>query len=146
MPALTAFTSARLSLLVRPFTDGTVIGGSFAAESFPTPGVVLDAVLDGTGCGFVTWIAGSVDVPTVWLSVGIVSEPGVGRASLPEAQANTPRSANAENLRTDAILIETYCISSTEELLIFEWEVSSYVIHNSGPKCFLPVPSSVLQP
>jgi hypothetical protein len=120
MPALTAFTSARLSLLVRPFTDGTVIGGSFAAESFPTPGVVLDAVLAEVlreaGCGFVTWIAGREDVATAWLSVGIVSEPGVGRASLLEAQASAPRSANAENLWMDDILIETYCISSTEEL------------------------------
>jgi hypothetical protein len=116
MPALTAFTSARLSLLVRPFTDGTVTGGSFAAESFPTPGVVLDEVLSEAGWGFVTWIAGREDVATVWLSVGIASEPGVGRASLLEAHASAPRSANAENLWMDDILIETYCISSTEEL------------------------------
>jgi len=127
MPALTAFTSARLSFLVRPFTDGTVTGGSFAAESFPTPGFVLDAVLAAllgeAGCGLATWIAGSVDMPTVWLSVGIASEPGVGRASLLEAHANAPRSANPENFWTDDILRETYCISSTEELLIFGWGV-----------------------
>ena len=104
--------------MVRPFTDGTVIGGSFAVESFPTPGGVLDAVFGEAGCGFVTWIAGSVDMATVWLSVGIVSEPGVGRASLLEAQASAPRSANDENLWTDDIPRETYCISSTEELLI----------------------------
>jgi hypothetical protein len=55
-------------------------------------------------------------VATVWLSVGIASEPGVGRASLLEAHASAPRSANAENLWMDDILIETYCISSTEEL------------------------------
>jgi hypothetical protein len=129
MPALTAFTSARLSLLVRPFTDGTVTGGSFTAESFPTPGFVLDAVLAAllgeTGWGLVTWIAGSVDVATVWLSVGIVSDPGVGRASLLEAHANPPRSANAENIGMDDILRETYCISSTEELLSFEREMSA---------------------
>jgi hypothetical protein len=59
-------------------------------------------------------------MPTAWLSVGIVSEPVVGRASLLEAQASVPRSANAENLWTDDILRETYCISSTEELLILE--------------------------
>jgi hypothetical protein len=71
-----------------------------------------------------TWIAGGVDTPTVWLSVVIASEPGVGRASLLEAQASAPKSANAGNLWTDDILIETYCISSTEELLIFEWALS----------------------
>src|SRR5450756_2903093 len=48
-PALTAFTSARLSFLVRPFTEGTVIGGSLAAESVPTLDAVLEAVLGAVG-------------------------------------------------------------------------------------------------
>jgi hypothetical protein len=43
-PAVTALTSARLSFLVRPFTDGTVTGGSMA-ESAPTFDAVLDAVV-----------------------------------------------------------------------------------------------------
>jgi hypothetical protein len=81
------------------------------------------AVVGEAGCGLVTWIAGSVDVPTVWLSVGTASEAGVGRASLLEAHATALRRANAENIWTDGILRETYCISSTEELLIFEWGV-----------------------
>jgi hypothetical protein len=42
-PAVTAFTSARLSFLVRPFTEGTVIRGSLA-ESLSTPDAVLEAV------------------------------------------------------------------------------------------------------
>jgi hypothetical protein len=46
-PALTAFTSARLSFLVRPFTEGTVIGGSLAAESLAVLDAVLEAVFDG---------------------------------------------------------------------------------------------------
>src|SRR6476660_6111689 len=43
-PALTALTRAMLSFLVRPLMVGTVIGGSFAAESLPVPVAVLDAV------------------------------------------------------------------------------------------------------
>jgi len=49
IPALIAFTSATLSFAVRPFTEGTVIGGSLAAESFPTANAVIDAVLAGIG-------------------------------------------------------------------------------------------------
>src|ERR1700719_930030 len=48
-PALTAFTSARLSFFVRPFTEGTVIGGSFAAESLPTLDAVLEALAGVNG-------------------------------------------------------------------------------------------------
>jgi hypothetical protein len=121
IPAFTAWTSATLSFLVRPFTEGTVTGGSFAAESFLAPDIVLDvvaAVPAGMGWGLATWIAGSVDVATDWLSVDIPSAPGVGRASLPDAQAKMPSNANAEILWTDDILRETYCISSTEELSI----------------------------
>jgi hypothetical protein len=88
-PALTAFTRARLSFDVRPFTEGTVTGGSFAAESLPTPDGVLDAILisggvaaaaTGTSCG--------VDDATICASVGSDSPPGVGRASLLAAQAS----------------------------------------------------------
>jgi hypothetical protein len=45
IPALIAFTSARLSFLVRPLTEGTVIGGSLDVESTGAPDEVLDAVL-----------------------------------------------------------------------------------------------------
>ena len=44
IPSFTAFTSSRLSLFVRPFTVGTVIGGSLAAESLPVFDGVLDAL------------------------------------------------------------------------------------------------------
>jgi hypothetical protein len=46
-PAFTAITSAMLSFFVRPFTVGTVIGGSFAAaESFALPDGVLDVACE----------------------------------------------------------------------------------------------------
>jgi len=61
-PALIAFTRARLSFLVRPLTDGTVIGGALATESFPTLETVLDAVLDAEGIG-VGVVAGVDEAP-----------------------------------------------------------------------------------
>src|ERR1700730_87896 len=91
-PAVTAFTSARLSFLVRPFTEGTVIGGSLAAESFPTVDAVLEAVdgfngiagvdeaVPATPCG----TAAASDGP----AGGIASIPGVDRVSLPAAAAS----------------------------------------------------------
>jgi hypothetical protein len=98
-PTVMAFTSARLSFLVRPFTEGTVIGGSFAAESFAVPGVVLEAAFDAAGA------VGGVDdaLPvTPWgaavearePSGGIPSTPGAGRASLLAAQASEAASTN----------------------------------------------------
>jgi len=87
-PALTAFTSARLSFLVRPFTEGTVIGGSLAAESLPTLDAVLEAVLGvdrinksvpATRCGTAAASGGPAG--------GISSTPDDGCASLLAAQA-----------------------------------------------------------
>jgi hypothetical protein len=98
-PAVTAFTSARLSFWVRPFTEGTVIGGSFAAESFAMLDCVLEAAFDDAGT------VGAVDdaLPvtpwgaTVELSEpsgGIASTPGEDPASLLAAQASEAASTN----------------------------------------------------
>jgi hypothetical protein len=51
-----AFTRARLSFLVRPLTEGTVIGGALATESFPTLEAVLEAVVDAEGVGVVAGV------------------------------------------------------------------------------------------
>ena len=45
LPARMALTRAMLSFFVLPLTDGTVIGGSFGAESLATAAVVLEAVV-----------------------------------------------------------------------------------------------------
>jgi hypothetical protein len=101
-PAVTAFTSARLSFLVRPFTDGTVIGGSLEAESSTTVDAVLDAALGVEGveeavpetpCGAATASGGPAG--------GIASIPGVGRVSLPAAQASEAMRANKESMGID---------------------------------------------
>src|SRR5450759_4248492 len=98
-PAVTAFTRARLSFLVRPFTEGTVIGGSLAVESLPGLDAVLDAAfgVDGvdeaapaTPCGAATANGGPAG--------GISSTPGVGRASLLAAQASEDASTNDTNM------------------------------------------------
>src|SRR6478752_4974800 len=82
IPALIALTSAMLSFLVRPGTDGTVIGGSLAA-SF-AEATVLEAVAPPTTAGVVEAVAtAGVELATSGpLSVAICSDPGVGRASL----------------------------------------------------------------
>jgi hypothetical protein len=86
MPALTAITRAMLSLVVRPLTVGTVIGGSFAAA----PVVVLDAVREdvaaGTDAGTVE-LAPSAVAMVDELTVATLSPFGEGRASLLAAQA-----------------------------------------------------------
>ena len=105
-PALTAFTSARLSFLVRPFTEGTVIGGSLAAESLPTGESVLDAVVGVNGvddgvdeavpvapCG----TAAASDRP----GGGSSAAPGADRASLLAAQASEAMRANDESMGID---------------------------------------------
>src|SRR6266481_6519356 len=122
-PAVTAFTSARLSFLVRPFTEGTVIAVSLAVESLPTVDAVLDAVVgvngvdDGvdeaapaTPCG----TAAASDRP----AGGSSAAPGTDRASLLAAQASEAMRANDESMGIDEDLSKTYCISSTEGLLI----------------------------
>src|SRR5450756_3146616 len=94
-PAVTAFTRARLSFLVRPFTEGTVIGGSLAVESLPGLDAVLEAVFGADGvdeaapatpCG-ATAASGEP-------AGGISSTPGVDRASLLTAQAREAMRAN----------------------------------------------------
>ena len=119
VPALIAFTSARLSFDVRPFTEGTVIGGSLATESFPVPGAVLDAVLAGIGDAATATgtICGAGDA-VICVPAGTASPPGDGRASLAAAQASALANANKRSMGMDDDLWETYCISSTEELLI----------------------------
>jgi hypothetical protein len=121
-PAVTAFTSARLSFFVRPFTEGTVTGGSFEIESLPILDVVVEALRGVAGVD-------EAD-PTPWGTTdaigppagGISSTPGVGRASLPAAQAREAMRANEVNTGIDDDLLKTYCISSIEELLNF-WGV-----------------------
>src|SRR6476469_1739712 len=91
-PALTALTRAMLSFLVRPLMVGTLIGGSFAAESLPVPLAELDAVPPGTG-GIAGWLAATevmVDEAAVEVPSGSRSPDGVGRESLAAAQARTP--------------------------------------------------------
>jgi hypothetical protein len=71
-------------------TDGTVTGGSFAAESFPTVKAVLEAAPDFTGVEEAANTAFSwvVLVPITEPAGGISSTPGAGRASLLAAQAS----------------------------------------------------------
>jgi hypothetical protein len=111
IPTLTAFTSSRLSLLVRPLTVGTVTGGSLAAESFPMRDAVLDEVFPleivapatGAEAPFdgmlalaadpVRTAACEVEDAAVGESLGIDSPVGDGRASLLAAQASEATSA-----------------------------------------------------
>lgn len=103
---------------MRPFTEGTVIGGSLAAESFPTPDAVLDAVLAGIGDDeTATATVCGVDDPTVCASGEIDSPPGEGRASLLAAQASAVASVSERSTGMDDDLGETYCISSIERVV-----------------------------
>ena len=89
-PAETAFTNARLSFFVRPFTDGTVTGGAFAAEFPPAVDVVLEAVLNVESVDeAVTAAAAASGGP----AGGICSVPGDGRVSLLAAHASEVASA-----------------------------------------------------
>ena len=133
-PALTAFTSARLSFFVRPFTEGTVTGGSFAVESLPALLPVLEAagVVDelgeaAAGTAGTPWV---VATATVDSAGGICSAPGDGRASLLAAQ---PSRAMTRRLSKG---MDEYrrkgCISSTEELAILCLGFGTRVIHKPG--------------
>src|SRR5438045_6611827 len=92
-PAFTALTSARLSFFVRPLIVGTVIGGSFAAESFVAPVAVLDAArpvavpVDATPAEAVDDAVVAGDASATWVPSGGTSPEGDGRASLLAAQA-----------------------------------------------------------
>lgn len=93
-PAETAFTNARLSFFVRPFTDGTVTGGAFAAESLPAVNVVLDAVLNVESVGeAVTAFPWAAAAASGGPAGGMPSIPGLGRVSLLAAQASEVASA-----------------------------------------------------
>jgi len=121
IPALIALTRARLSFRVRPFTEGTVIGGFLAAECFPAPDSVLDAVLGRIGdSAAATGTICGVGEPAIRALVATASPPGEGgRASLVAAQASAVARVNEISMGMDDNLWETYCISSTEELLGF---------------------------
>lgn len=96
-PAVMAFTRARLSFFVRPLTEGTDIGGSFGAESFPIVDAVLEAVLGVVGvatgvddAAVTPWAEAVGSVP----SGGRPSTPGAGCASLLAAQPSDATKAN----------------------------------------------------
>jgi len=131
-PAVTAFTSARLSFLVRPFTEGTVTGGSLA-ESLTILDAVLEAVVvvagvdeaEPTPCGTTAAIGAPAG--------GISSTPGEGRASLLAAQAKEAMRANEASTVIDDDLLKTYCISSVESRWL-RVGIGILVIHFLGPE------------
>jgi len=97
-----------LSFLVRPFTVGTVIGGSFDVESLPLPEVVLDAVRPVGGAPeevvlLATSAADATLAGDAW--GGMTSPPGVGRASLLAAQATEAISAKGKSTLIDEYLL-----------------------------------------
>ena len=100
-PAVTAFTSARLSFLVRPFTEGTVIGGSLAAESVDA---VLEAVVGVNGADGVDEAVPATPCGAVASggpAGGSSAAPGIGRASLLAAQASAAMRANGRSMGID---------------------------------------------
>jgi hypothetical protein len=100
-PAETAFTNARLSFLVRPFTDGTVTGGAFAAESLPAVDVVLEAVLNVESVEeAVTAFPWAAAAASGGPAGGISPIPGDGR-SLLAAQASEVASAKETSMITE---------------------------------------------
>jgi hypothetical protein len=105
-PAPTAFTRARLSFFVRPFTDGTVTGGSFAAESFPTVEAVLEEAPDVKGVDeAATAFSWVVPLP-IAEPTGISSIPGAGRASLLAAHASEVARTKEMSMVTEKYLFD----------------------------------------
>jgi hypothetical protein len=104
---LIAFTRARLSFFVRPFTEGTVIGGAFATESFPRFEAVLEAVLDADGVGVAAgvdeapWLMPWAEAVRTVPAGGSPSTPGAERPSLLAAQASEPIRANERSTGID---------------------------------------------
>jgi len=97
IPALTAFTRARLSFFVRPFTEGTVTGGSFAV-SLPAPATALGVAVPRTGeAADATGTICGVD-EAVCTSLGTDSPPGEGLESLAAAQASAVANVNEKNM------------------------------------------------
>ncbi len=93
-PAETALTNARLSFFVRPFTDGTVTGGAFAAESLPAFDVVLEDVLNVESVEEAVTAFPCADAVSGGPAGGISSITGDGRVSLLAAHASEVASAN----------------------------------------------------
>jgi hypothetical protein len=114
-PDLTAFTRARLSFFVRPLTEGTVIGGAFAAESFPTLEAVLEAVFEAVRLSVgVDDAAGVTPWSEVAASVPAVAIPSVAaeRASFAATQARDARRVREINtVKDEYVLNKVRCIS-----------------------------------
>ena len=106
-PAETAFTNARLSFFVRPFTDGTVTGGAFAAEFPPAVDVVLEAVLNVESVEeAVTAFPWAAAAASGGPAGGISSIPGLGRVSLLAAQASEVASAKEMSMGIEEYLFD----------------------------------------
>src|SRR5687768_5395992 len=111
LPARIALMRAMLSFLVRPATDGTVIGGSFGVVSAAIA-FVLDAFV--AGAIGVTVVGVEVAANAVWVAVtvdisgpppgGIRSSAVVAPASLLAAQpARDPARASVKSTETDLL-------------------------------------------
>lgn len=120
-PARIALMRAMLSFLVRPATDGTVIGGSFGVVSAASVALVLDAVVTA---GVIT---AGVDVAAKAVRVAVAVEisggpPGgttssavVAPASLLAAQpARDAVKASVSSTETDLYLTIEGCIYGNE--------------------------------
>jgi hypothetical protein len=104
---VTAFTSARLSFFVRPFTDGTVTGGSFAAESLRAVDFVLEAVLNVERVDeAATPFAWPAPATSGGPAGGISSIPGAGRTSLLAAHASEVASAKEMSMVIEEYLFD----------------------------------------
>lgn len=112
LPARIALMRAMLSFLVRPATDGTVIGGSLGVVSAAIVAVVLDALVPAGASGVTAVgvdvaaasafsVAVAVDM-SGWPPGGSRSSAVVAPASLLAAQpAREPASASAKSTETD---------------------------------------------
>jgi hypothetical protein len=117
IPALIALTKAMLSFLVRPGTDGTVIGGVLEV-SLREATVELDAVIVPAPMEVVEAVATAgvelaISGPP---SVVSCSEPGLGRASLLAAHANVPSSPMINVEAVKRRFMEKCCISFVQKL------------------------------
>jgi len=121
---------------VRPFTEGTVTGGSLAAVSFPTPDAEVDAIAGRIGAAS-TATGTTVEVEEATCpSVEMDSPPGEGRESLVAAQASAVARVSERSMGIEDLWV-AYCISSMEELLIRGDSGSvCLLIHFPGPRRF----------
>jgi hypothetical protein len=102
-----------------------VTTGPLAAESLPAFDAVLEAVVEVDRVDVVGGVDDAVPATPCCVAAatdrpagGSSSTPGDGRASLLAAQASEDRRAKETSTGIDDDLWETYCISSTQELLI----------------------------